>query len=88
MHYKIKKSIATLCFDNICAAFAFFILVHLNTFLKAMTSNAELVAFDDDKDKAILQFKNGKVFTCPSRYVAVPMQETLIAAKVSLLVAG
>ena len=34
-----------------------------------MTSTAKLLAFDDDKDTAIFQLKNGKVFACPSDYI-------------------
>ena len=41
-----------------------------------MTSNAKLVAFDDDKDKAILRYENGKIFSCPSDYVTVEVYET------------
>ena len=34
-----------------------------------MTSNAELVAFDDDNNEAILRFDNGKLYACPSGFV-------------------
>ena len=36
-----------------------------------MTSNAKLVAFDDDRDEAILEFVDGKTFACPTNYITV-----------------
>ena len=40
-----------------------------------MTSNATLIAFDDDKDQAILKYSNGKIFACPIDYVTVPIDD-------------
>jgi len=46
--------------------------------LQAMTSNAQLIAFDDEENAAILKFKNGKLFACPSDYVTVPFNEKVL----------
>ena len=37
-----------------------------------MTSSAKLIAFDDDRDEAILEFSDGKIFACPTDYITVP----------------
>ena len=34
-----------------------------------MISRAKLIAFDDEKDEAILEFENAKKFAFPSEYI-------------------
>ena len=45
-----------------------------------MTSNAKLIAFDDDRDEAILEFSDGRIFACPTDYVTI----TQVMRKMSL----
>ena len=40
-----------------------------------MTSNAQLIGFDDEQNKAILKFENEKIFVCPSDYITIPFKE-------------
>jgi len=47
-----------------------------------MTSNAELIAFNDDQDQAILKYRNGKIFACPGDYIAVETEEAREVLKV------
>ncbi|XP_076813319.1 uncharacterized protein LOC143459890 isoform X2 [Clavelina lepadiformis] len=41
----------------------------------AMTSKAKLIAFDDDKDLAILEYYDKSLYSCPSTYIGLPSKD-------------